>query len=108
MPWIHIDDEVNLIIWAMENGNIEGALNAAAPDSKMNSDFTVAVADQLGRLLVSRVPAMTLRLAFGEMANEMLLASQRVMPETALDAGFRFEFPSLEEALRDLLDKPAI
>jgi len=103
MPWIHIDDEVNLIIWAMENGNIEGALNAAAPDSKINSDFMKAIADQLGRLLVARVPAMTLRLAFGEMADEMLLASQRVMPEKALNAGFEFKYPTLEGALQDLL-----
>jgi uncharacterized protein len=105
MPWIHIDDEVNLIIWAMENWNIEGVLNAAAPDPKINSDFMGAVADQLGRLLVARVPVMTLRLAFGEMVDEMLLASQRVMPEKALHEGFEFKYLTLEWALQDLLVK---
>ena len=103
MPWIHIDDEVNLIIWAMENHLIRGSLNAAAPDPKTNADFMKAVAAQLKRHLVLSVPSSALKLTFGEMASEMLLVSQRVMPEKALNKGFKFKHPTLEQALGDLL-----
>ncbi len=107
MPWIHIEDEVRLIIWALENPLIRGSLNAVAPDPKNNSDFMKSVAAQLKRPLVLSVPSSVLKLTFGEMATEMLLASQRVLPEKALAAGFRFKFPRLEEALKDLLGGPA-
>jgi len=64
-----------------------------------------AVAAQLNRRLVLNVPTSALKLAFGEMADEMLLASQRVKPEKALNEGFGFKFPVLETALSDLLGK---
>lgn len=107
MSWIHRDDEVNLIIWAMENPLIRGSLNASAPGPAMNADFMKAVAEQLNRRLVLSVPSSVLRLTFGEMASEMLLSSQRVVPEKALTEGFEFEFPVLETALSDLLGKSA-
>ncbi len=107
MPWIHRDDEVNLIIWSIENSLIRGSLNAVSPGNVTNSEFMKTVADQLNKHLFMNVPAPVLRLTLGEMADEMLLVSQRVRPEKALDAGFEFEFSSLEAALRDLLGGPA-
>lgn len=108
MPWIHRDDEVDLIIWAIENPQISGSLNAAAPEPQKNADFMKAVADQLNRRLLMNVPASVLRLTFGEMAGEMLLVSQRVHPEKALNAGFEFKYPDLRTAISDLLGKPSM
>ena len=108
MPWIHKEDEVNLVAWAIENPGIRGSLNAASPQPQRNSDFMKALADQLNRRLILSVPSSFLRLTFGEMAGEMLLASQRVRPEKALNAGFRFKYPVLETALSDLLSKPGV
>lgn len=105
MPWIHRDDEVNLIICSIENPLIRGSLNASSPAPVRNSEFMKTVADQLNRLLVMNVPASVLRLTYGEMAGEMLLSSQRVKPEKALNAGYRFKYPTLEPALKDLMNE---
>ena len=103
MPWIHIEDEALLIAWALENHLVRGALNASSPDPRTNHDFMGAIAENLGKHLLMNVPSAVLKLALGEMAREMLLSSQRVMPEKALNSGYTFKFSTLEQALRDLL-----
>ena len=101
-PWIHLADEVGLIAFALEDGRVAGPLNASAPEPVTNRDFAAALGAVLHRPSFMPAPAAAIRLAVGEMAA-VVLASQRMMPKKALALGYRFRFPSLEPALRDLL-----
>jgi hypothetical protein len=100
--WIHIDDAVNLILFALENGQIRGAINATAPHPVTNAQFTRGLARVLHRPAIFPVPPFALRLMFGEMAD-VVLASQRVLPAAAQAAGFEFRYSDLAPALANLL-----
>ncbi len=102
MPWIHIEDAVNLILWAIIEPAARGPLNAVAPAPVRNEDFTRALEGTLGRPALFAVPAWALRLGMGD-AAEIVLSSQRVMPRAALNAGFRFHYPHVADALKALL-----
>ncbi len=102
MSWIHLNDLVRMIAWAVENTAVAGPVNAVAPNPVRNSDFTRALALTLRRPALFPVPALALKLLYGEMAG-IVLASLRVAPERALQAGFQFDWPELGPALRDLL-----
>jgi uncharacterized protein (TIGR01777 family) len=101
MSWIHAEDLVALICHAIEKP-ASGALNGTAPNPVTNAVFTRELAAALHRPAIFPVPALALKLMFGEM-SEVLLASQRVLPQAALSTGFRFTFPELGAALRDIL-----
>jgi hypothetical protein len=105
--WVSLDDAARAFVFAVENEQAHGALNLAAPSPVTNAEFTRTLAHVLGRPALLAVPAWALRLAAGEMASEMLLASQRVMPKRLLEAEFNFEDAELEPALRRLLNRPA-
>jgi uncharacterized protein len=105
MAWIHIDDAVNLIVFALNFAAIHGAVNATAPHPVTNEEFTERLAIALHRPAILPVPAFALKLALGEM-SEMVLASQRVLPTVAKSAGFRFQYPELRDALENLLAVP--
>jgi uncharacterized protein (TIGR01777 family) len=102
MSWIHIEDVVNLILFAIENRAIRGPLNLAAPHPVTNADFTKVLASNLHRPALFPVPAFAINAMFGEMAA-MILGGQRVIPTVAQRAGYRFHHPDLREALADLL-----
>ena len=102
MSWIHIDDAVNLLCHVVENESIEGALNATAPTPVTNADFTRSLARQINRLAIFPVPRFGLKLAFGEM-SDVVMTSQKVLPNKARDLGFEFQHTQLESALSDLL-----
>ncbi|GIU80612.1 MAG: epimerase [Bryobacteraceae bacterium] len=102
MPWIHIEDAVEMMVWALQEPGLSGACNAVAPAPVRNADFTRALEGILGRPAMWTVPEWALRAALGEGA-EIALASQRVMPRVAANAGFRFRHPHVADALRSLL-----
>jgi uncharacterized protein len=102
MAWIHLEDAVNLILFALDYSAIRGAVNAVAPHPVTNEEFTGRLAMALHRPAFFAVPTFALKLAFGEMA-EMVLASQRVLPTVAKSAGFRFQYPDVRGALENLL-----
>lgn len=102
MSWIHLEDEAALALFAAENENVHGALNAGAPEPVLNADFTRALAREWRRPAIFTVPAFILRLFTGEFSRE-LLDSKRIVPRAALAAGFVFRFPKLREALADLI-----
>lgn len=102
MPWIHAQDLVRLMTWAVENPAVHGPVNAVAPNPVRNDEFTRSLAEALRRPAFFPVPALALKLLFGEMA-EVVLASLRVTPEKAEHSGFRFEWPELRPALLQLL-----
>jgi uncharacterized protein (TIGR01777 family) len=104
LPWIHLDDEVALILWAID-GSVRGPVNAVAPAPVRMKEFAHSLGRALHRPALFSVPPLVLRLGLGEMA-EVLLEGQRALPRKALDAGFRFRFPELDPALRDLVGAP--
>lgn len=98
MSWIHIDDLAALIEFAITNPELSGPVNAAAPAPVTNAEFTRTLARTLHRPAIFPVPAFILKLIFGEM-SQVLLGSQRVLPEAALQAGFDFHYSDLGLAL---------
>jgi uncharacterized protein len=102
MSWIHLEDLVSLIAFALENSAVSGPVNASAPNPVRNAEFTKELARALHRPAIFPVPRLALKLLFGEMA-EIIYASQRVLPEAALRAGFQFRFPEVSRALRESL-----
>jgi len=105
MSWIHLDDQVDIIEFALKNRSVEGVLNATAPNPVRNIEFTRQLAEILHRPTLFSVPGSLLRLALGEMADALLLEGQRVLPRKAAEAGFRFRYPELSKALLDLLEE---
>jgi uncharacterized protein len=105
ISWIHIDDLVNLIVFALSgvsnNAALSGPVNAVAPHPVTNSEFTRELARALHRPAIFPVPEFVLKLMFGEMAS-MLLGGQRVIPQAALAAGFQFRYSELGSALAAL------
>ena len=105
MSWIAIDDVVGVILHVLTTEALRGPVNAVAPQPVTNREFTKTMGRVLGRPTVFPMPAFAARLAFGQMADELLLASQRVEPAKLLASGYLFRFPDLEAALRHLLGK---
>jgi uncharacterized protein len=101
-PWIHLADQVGLILFALDTAAASGPLNACAPAPARNRDLARAIGAVLGRPALLPAPAFAIRAAMGEVAG-VILASQRVLPSRALELGYAFRFPELEPALRDLL-----
>lgn len=100
--WIHVADQVGILRLALEDPRAQGPMNATAPDPVRNRDLARALGRVLRRPSLLVAPAFAVRAVLGEMA-EVVLASQRVVPRQALALGYRFRWPSLEPALRDLL-----
>jgi uncharacterized protein len=103
VSWIHIDDEVGILLWALENDEVNGVVNATAPNPVTNKVFSKALGRALGRPAVIPVPGITVDLMFGREFGHVLRGGQRVMPRRALDLGYGFRHPDLDEALEDLL-----
>src|SRR5262252_4115525 len=100
ISWVALDDAVSAIKLAISDPSIKGPINIVAPNPVTNEEFTKTLGHVLNRPTALAMPAFAARLAFGEMADEMLLVSQRVMPKRLAAAGFEFQFPDLEKAIR--------
>lgn len=100
-PWIHIEDEVGAILFALDTPSLSGPVNLVAPQAATNAEFTAALGRAFHRPAVLRAPAFALRLALGELA-EALLGGQRAVPRKLQEAGYRFKHPALDEALATL------
>ena len=103
MSWITLEDVVEVIRFALENTAVRGAVNAVAPNALQNSEFTKVLAKALHRPAFFPAPAFALRLALGEMADALLLSSQRVSPQRLQQLGYSFSQPELIPALSALL-----
>jgi uncharacterized protein (TIGR01777 family) len=105
MPWVHIDDLVEMLLFAAREPGVQGPLNGVAPVPVTNREFTKTLGKALGRpTFMPSVPGFVLTTMLGEFA-QVLLASQRVVPRAALGLGFSFKYPELEPALRDVLGR---
>jgi uncharacterized protein len=103
MSWISLPDMVRAILHILEVQTLSGPVNLAAPNPVTNAEFTRSLGRAVNRPAVLPAPAFALRLAFGEAADEALLASERLVPERLLQSGFRFEHPDIAAALRAVL-----
>ena len=101
LPWIHREDEVQAILFALDREQISGPVNLAAPEPVTMLGFSRALGKALHRPSAFTVPPFVLRTVLGEMAD-MVLTGQRVIPKNLLEAGFEFRFPALDGALADL------
>jgi len=107
MSWIDRDDVLRMIEWAIDRDTARGTYNATAPTPVTNRDFAIALGRALHRPSMLPTPGFALRLALGsEMADEMLLGGQRVLPERAIEEGFEFARPKLDAALADAITSP--
>jgi uncharacterized protein len=102
-PWIHLEDDVALILFALDRDDVAGPVNAVSPDIASNARFSQALGHALRRPSLAFAPAPALRIVLGEF-SETLLASQLMLPAKAEDLGFVWRHDSLDEALLDLLD----
>src|SRR5439155_13918696 len=107
ISWIAIDDVLGALEHALTAGALAGPVNTVSPRPVTNEEFTKTLGRVLGRPTIAAMPAFAARLVFGEMADALLLASQRVEPRRLLASGYRFRYPDLEPALRHLLDRRA-
>ncbi len=104
ISWIHIDDEIGLILHALDKSLLRGAMNLVSPNPVTNEDFSRALADILAVGLAPRVPAMLLRASMGEM-SALVLESQRVIPKVASQTDYKFKYPDLKGALESVCNK---
>lgn len=102
ISWVHREDWIELVIWALTSPGVQGVLNASAPEPVTNARFSKALGRALHRPSWLPVPQLALRIAFGELA-EILALGQRVVPARAQAAGFTFRYPQIEGALAGLL-----
>ncbi len=103
ISWVAIDDVIGAMNLALENETLHGPINVVAPNPTTNAEFTKTLGRLISRPTAFAVPAFAARMAFGEMADEMLLVSQRVAPKRLTEAGYEFQYSDLESALRHVL-----
>jgi uncharacterized protein (TIGR01777 family) len=103
VSWIHIDDEIGLLLWAIDNEKVSGTFNSTAPNPVTNREFSKALGRALGRPAVMPVPGLVLDLKFGHEFGHVVRGGQRVVPRRATDLGYAFRFTDIDSALADLL-----
>jgi uncharacterized protein len=105
LPWIHIEDLCNIYIKAIEDISLKGAYNAVAPEHVTNREFMLTLAKVLGKpFFFPAVPSFAMKILFGKMSG-ILLNGSRVSADKIISAGYNFEFPDLENALKNLFPK---
>ena len=103
MSWIALDDVIGALQYALTNDGLSGPVNFVAPNPVTNAEFTKTIGRALSRPTFFPIPAFGVRLAFGEMADALLLSSQRVRPSKLTDSNYQFAYSNLESALRSIL-----
>lgn len=99
MSWISLDDEIDVINFALENENLRGAINAVSPNPVTNEEFTKTLGEVLYRPTFIPLPEFAVSMLFGEMGAALLLASTKVLPKRLEDSGFEFKYPQLKAAI---------
>jgi uncharacterized protein (TIGR01777 family) len=102
-PWIHRDDVIGLVLHALDSETVSGALNAVSPNPRRMAEYPQVLGKLLHRPSVVPAPEFALRLLFGEVAEALLLSSQRALPRRALETGYAFQYATLEQALTAIL-----
>ena len=103
VSWIHLEDEIGILLWALDDERVSGVVNASAPNPVTNREFSKALGQALNRPAVVPVPGFVLDLKFGREFGAVLRGGQRVVPKRTMELGYVFQHPVLDEALRDLV-----
>ena len=103
LAWIHIEDEVGILLWALDDEKVSGVVNASSPNPATNKDFSKALGRALNRPAVMPVPGLVLDLKFGREFGQVLRGGQRVIPKRTQELGYEFKHPDLDEALKDVV-----
>ncbi len=105
MSWIHLDDEIEAILFLLQNEEVNGAFNLTSPEPVRMKDFVKALGYSLNRPSWLHIPAFALKCFLGKMAEEVLLTSQKVKPENLLNAGFTFSYNNVNNAFENIIHK---
>ena len=103
VSWVHIEDEVGILLWALDEERVSGTINSTAPNPVTNRELSKALGRALGRPALVPVPGLALDLMFGSEFGQVLRGGQRVVPRRATDLGYAFRFADIDSALADLL-----
>ena len=103
LAWLHIDDEIGILLWALDNENVSGVVNASSPNPATNKEFSKALGRALNRPAVMPVPGLVLDAKFGKEFGQVLRGGARVIPKRTEELGYQFKYPELDAALGDLL-----
>lgn len=103
MSWIHIDDLTGIILYCINHDNLKGAINGTSPNPVTNKEFTKTLGMTLKRPTIFPMPAIVVKLLMGKMGEELLLAGKKITPKKVLDAGYKFTYKTLEEALTNIV-----
>lgn len=106
ISWIHVDDWVAMVRWALDDSHVSGPINATTPNPVTNAEFSRAIGRAIRRPSWAPVPGFVLRIIVGEFANDGLLRGQRVLPVRAQALGFRFRYDRIDEAMRAAVAAP--
>ncbi len=104
MSWIALEDMIGVILFALENENVRGAINVTAPNPVTNQTFTKVLGEVLNRPTFIPIPEFGVKFMFGEMGETLLLGGSRVVPKKLEDLGFKFKYPELKEAIKKALE----
>jgi uncharacterized protein len=103
VSWVHVEDEIGILLWALDNEEVRGTINSTAPNPVTNRAFSKALGRALGRPAVMPIPGLVLDLKFGHEFGAVLRGGQRVVPRRSQDLGYAFRFTDIDSALDDLL-----
>jgi len=102
VSWIHIEDEAGAVVFLLEREDLDGIFNLSSPNPTRNRDFYRSLGRAIKRPSWLRAPGLLLRMLLGEMAEELILAGQRVLPERLLESGYEFRYPDLDPAFQEI------
>jgi uncharacterized protein len=102
MPWIHREDEIGLLLAALDNAGLSGPVNGSAPEPATNRDFSRALGRALHRPAFAPIPAAAIKVLYGDM-SQIVVKGVRMVPDRAAELGYTFRHPDLDEALRSTL-----
>jgi uncharacterized protein (TIGR01777 family) len=103
VPWIHLSDELGVLIWALDTDSVTGVVNATAPNPVTNKEWSKALGRALGRPAVLPIPGLAVEVKFGKEFGKVAQGGQRVLPKRTEELGYAFKFPAIDGALRDLV-----
>ena len=103
VAWIDIEDEIGILLWALDNGNVSGVVNATSPNPVTNKEFSKALGRAVNRPAIAPVPGFVLDAKFGREFGQVLRGGQRVIPKRTQELGYSFKHPDLDAALTELV-----
>ena len=103
VPWIHLSDEVGVLLWALDTETVSGVVNGTAPNPVTNKDWSKALGNALGRPAVLPIPGFAVEVKFGREFGKVAQGGQRVLPRRTEELGYAFKYPEIDGALRNLV-----